>query len=393
MRSKAALLWDESFLWGLMAYRALEECGLDFTLINADDIRKGALSGRGLLYVPGGWASNKLKALGEEGARAVRDYVSHGGAYVGVCGGAGLATGEGLGFLAIKRKPLRERVPSLSGPVRLRLTPHPAWAGVEEPVFNIWWPSQFVCGDESVRELARFESAAGEAFSSDLGVGDVGPSGWDELEERYGLNLDPEKMAGDPLVLEAEFGRGKVLASLVHFDTPGDENGALVLKNLWQYFGAGESENKGPRRTGKPSGETFALVEELFNFGLRNFLWFQRGPLIQWRRGIRGLEYYTLYVLVRELSSYVPNPGGEKMKSLGEDLAVFAEKAKRLLMLERLALQRGERITFSEAEDPDVLKLRDELFSRSKSYGGFFKDIINKVDALLYERLKAGQHS
>jgi hypothetical protein len=188
-------------------------------------------------------------------------------------------------------------------------------------------------------------------------------------------------------VLEGAFGRGKVLASLVHFDMPGDRNGAIVLKNLWQYFGAGGSENKDPRRAGKPSGEPFALVEGLYNFGLRNFLWFRRGPLIQWRRGIRGLEYYTLYALVKELSSCAPSPGGNELKSLVEDIAVFTEKARRLLMLERIALQRGERITFSEATDPDMHKLRDELFSRSKSYGGFFKDLLNKVDALLYERL------
>ena len=38
-----ALLWDESFLWGLMAWRALREAGLPFDLLRFEDVRKGEL--------------------------------------------------------------------------------------------------------------------------------------------------------------------------------------------------------------------------------------------------------------------------------------------------------------------------------------------------------------
>jgi hypothetical protein len=61
-----ALLWDESFLWGLMARRALTEAGLPFDLLRSEDIRAGALSRYRMLFVPGGWASNKMDALGEQ---------------------------------------------------------------------------------------------------------------------------------------------------------------------------------------------------------------------------------------------------------------------------------------------------------------------------------------
>ena len=37
-----------------------------------------------------------------------------GGSYLGFCGGAGLATMDGMGLLNVKRKPTKERVPSLS---------------------------------------------------------------------------------------------------------------------------------------------------------------------------------------------------------------------------------------------------------------------------------------
>ena len=55
-----ALLWDESFAWGLMARQALTEAGLPFDLLRSEEIRGGALSRYCMLYVPGGWASQKL---------------------------------------------------------------------------------------------------------------------------------------------------------------------------------------------------------------------------------------------------------------------------------------------------------------------------------------------
>jgi len=119
-RSGAALFWDESFLWGIMARRALQKAGLPFDLLRAEEIRKGRLDPYSLLFVPGGWSSNKMKTLGEKGAEAVRNFVASGGSYLGFCGGAGLATLDGIGLLNIRRKPTSERVPSFSGRIRLK---------------------------------------------------------------------------------------------------------------------------------------------------------------------------------------------------------------------------------------------------------------------------------
>ena len=90
---RVALLWDESFLWGLMAYKALKNASLPFELIRAEDIRNGCLDKYAVLFVPGGWASNKLKALGDRGIGAIRNFVREGGNYLGFCGGAGLEAG------------------------------------------------------------------------------------------------------------------------------------------------------------------------------------------------------------------------------------------------------------------------------------------------------------
>ncbi|MDA8090048.1 MAG: BPL-N domain-containing protein [Nitrospiraceae bacterium] len=406
MSSKAALLWDESYLWGLIAYRALKKLSLDFSLITSDEIKHGALDGGRLLYVPGGWASNKFASLGNEGAQKIKEFVKNGGSYIGVCGGAGLATSEGLGLLDIKRRPLNERVPSLSGKIRAKIvSAHPFWNGLKghSPLFNIWWPSQFKIEDPSIKVIASFDGPSPGAFSSDLNVGSV--RDWDALEAEYKLNLNPGRMRGEPLALEGAYGAGRIFLTLIHPDTPNDPNGEGALKNLWEYLGGERSEGKGKeiKKTvffpGRQNGngilkrKLLAPVKELFDLGSRNFLWFKDGWIVRWRRGVRGLEYFTLYELVKELARRVGQAPASveqqvEIESLIPELRGFTEKAGRLLMLERLALQRGEALTFSKASDPDMAVLREKLFSNAKSHGGRFKELLDKVDRVLYGYLK-----
>ena len=65
----------------------------------------------------------------------------------------------------------------------------------------------------------------------------------------------------------------------------------------------------------------------------------------------------------------------------------FVEKAKRLLVLERYAMQNGH-ITYEKCNDPEIQNIRTELFSGSKRHGGMFKELIEKVDNLLFSLLK-----
>ena len=230
-----ALLWDESFIWGLMARQALMEAGLPFDMLDSEEIRRGALSRYRIIFVPGGWASNKMAALGDQGQAEIRRFVENGGSYLGICGGAGMATEEGLGLLPIVRKPTAERVPSFSGGIRLSCTDHEIWRGVENPCFSAWWPSQFQNGERDIRILATYEEARTDAFSADINVVAGEIIGWPDLERKYGILLNPARLYGEPAVLEGCYGSGRVILSLIHFDTPGDPNGAVVLRNIWDY--------------------------------------------------------------------------------------------------------------------------------------------------------------
>lgn len=428
IESKVAFLWDESFLWGLMAYKTLKALSLPFDLIRSEDIRNGYLKNYNMLFVPGGWASNKLKALGDRGVEEIKRFVYEGGNYFGICGGAGLATMDGLGLLNIKRKPTKERVPSFSGRIYLNIKEHTAFSlqpsayGLQ-PIFHAWWPSQFVVGDKDIDILATFGDALPDAYSSDLNVGDIRKNGnWKKLEELYGINLDPERLKGEPAVVEGRFGNGKVLLSLIHFDTLGDENGAKVLINIWEYLGGSYSKALGLRLKAE---KTFSLMptaskktiayslqpsafktlllycSEIIDFGIRNFLWFWRTPIIlQWRRGVRGLEYNTLYVMAKEIAELEKQQSNRvaEQQEIKENNSIlirdycsttllqycsdFKEKALRLLMLERKAMQRGI-ITYEYSDNPEIQDLRKELFGNSKSHGGLFKKIIDRVDSFL----------
>jgi hypothetical protein len=415
-----AMLWDESFLWGLMARQALREAKLPFDLLRSEDVRRGALSHYRMIFVPGGWASNKISALGDQGMGEIRRFVAGGGHYLGICGGAGMATQGGLDLLPVKRKPPSERVPSFSGPIRLCCAGHAMWREIGTPVFSVWWPSQFQVDDPNVEVLARYEEAQPEAFSADINVTAGESIGWPGLEQRYGILLDPSRLHGEPAVLEGRFGLGKVVLSLVHFDTPGDRNGAIVLRNLWGPPSSwsppdsptGMKRNPGrccdavPKSILDSVEEIHAAIAELIATGRRNFLWHWRDPLLlQWRRGVRGLEYSTLAAMIGEIRRGLNHPDAgpdrrsavadkidplqweEGLKEILGRLIPFCEKAKRLLIRERSYMMNAA-LSPVECPDAEITRLRRELFASAMNHGGDFKRLIDPMDRLLYQLIK-----
>ena len=80
-----------------------------FRRITAEDIRKGTLKDTDVLVQPGGSGSKQAAALGDDGCRAIKDFVGAGGGYVGICAGAYLASSEYTWSLGIMNSRVVDR--------------------------------------------------------------------------------------------------------------------------------------------------------------------------------------------------------------------------------------------------------------------------------------------
>jgi hypothetical protein len=237
-----------------------------------------------------------------------------------------------------------------------------------------------------------------------------------------------------------------VLLSYLHFETPGDAAGHRVLLNMIGYLRGApadrEAASKAAVKTRAAVGrglwrapapapasapEAAAAIEraaaaatgpqadvaalagslaeaaaQLLEFGRRNFLWFQRNDwLLQWRRGVRGIEYSTLYAMLRQLAELAgkdaaarrddrPATGGidsEMLARLNELVTSFVEDAPSLLMLERRAFGHGP-LSPLMTEDPQIAALRKRLFSTTKRCGGLYREIVDLADAVLLPLLR-----
>jgi hypothetical protein len=110
--------------------------------VTADEIRAGQLRDCQVLIHPGGSGSQQGKALGEEGRAKVREFVSSGGGYVGICAGAYLATCDydwSLGILDAKVLD-RQHWARGTGDVDIGLSPRgQALLGIEKPRTTIYY--------------------------------------------------------------------------------------------------------------------------------------------------------------------------------------------------------------------------------------------------------------
>jgi glutamine amidotransferase-like uncharacterized protein len=62
--------------------------GLTVVFVDAEDINQGGLSGMELICIPGGDMYVYSQSLGQSGIDNIREFISYGGGYIGVCGGA-----------------------------------------------------------------------------------------------------------------------------------------------------------------------------------------------------------------------------------------------------------------------------------------------------------------
>lgn len=426
---RVAFLWDKSFLWGYLAANSLRDLGFSFDLLTAEDVRNRGLDGYQVIVVPGGWASLKSEELGPLGRDELRRYVWGGGGYLGICGGAGLAlqVDEGLSLLPVTRKPMAERLPNFSGSILVRPTgSHPLWWGLQGKVsLRVWWPSQFELVDpKSIQILGRYGLPEEDFCVSDLNVCDTETAGldWKSLERDYQINLDPVRLLDEPAVLEGKYGKGRVVLSYPHLETPGDASGNLALFNIWYDLldTCGSGDGGDPDRVNLPGVVQVKRVsldrarriareaEELVALGENCGLWSWRSPwLLKWKRGIRGAEFGTICVLLQGLANELARTGGiatdsttpsykkieSQFEKLGELWRLFQSKGRALVEEECRSLREqtgndGKELT------PRVRALRTEIFDcvqcyGSSSYGGLYRQLLDHIDTLLLGALLA----
>ncbi len=413
-----AVLWDQSFLWGLFVYDALNSGNIPFDVISSSDVRKGKLRKYRLLIVPGGWASQKIELLGDAGALEIRSFIHQGGQYIGFCGGAGMAlSGKNtLNIVPVKRLPLKERLPSASGEVTIK------WTVTKEGLFessetlntSIWWPAQFKPGKiPSVEILAVYEKVGNNLWVADIPFSDASDVDISEFEALYGINLDPHKyLLGRPAIIEANFGKGHLFLSYPHLETPDNHDSRCFLTKLVEKYSSDLSIKLSsrqeeyipafvaihPRHT-KRIGKMVDRVNELIDYGITHFLWHWRMPwLLGWRRGVRGLEYSmlstSLAFLHRSFQALEVDTAANQTNELDEELSNleslvddFCHKSFDLLRCERFFLAKKVLPKLGKVNSR-IDPLRKYLFGTGMNHGGLCKIVFDKLDKLLLFTIK-----
>jgi hypothetical protein len=438
-----AVLWTQSLVWGLLCVDTLSVLEVPFRLISASEICADCLDSFRILIVPGGWAAHKVRALGETGRLKIAGFIEEGGSYIGFCGGAGLALSSppSLYLTPIRRMPLSERLPSASGEIHICGTlSHPAWENLPARIpVSVWWPSQFRLAPGCRAACLGSYADPGVGFQvADLRVCDIGESaGWEQLEQAYGINLDPARIKGHPAIIEIEKGKGRLVLSYAHLETPGDGLGNRLFFNILNYLhdASGvstlrceKSANSSPPGLGAKQGSSPLTRQErseaqsdsrypasgiskakqaaadLIAFGEANLLWNWRNPwLLNWRRGIRGLEYGTLYVALcymadlEHKSAAEPDPGSalaaccanwpQRTQELEEKTLEFCALAKLLLFEEKMDAGMGPVSKIGKVNER-VDPLRRTLFGKKMNHGGLCGSLFDLIDGMLLDLIR-----
>jgi len=394
---KLALLWDESHLWGLLAWRGLCALGARPHLLRTTDVTAGALDRLQprVLVVPGGWAGRKAQALGEAGRAAIRRYVKAGGTYLGFCGGAGLAlhnqgpTAPLLGLCELRRKPASRRLPNCSGHVHCRL--HVPQYPASEAVLPVWWPSQFDLADTTVHILATYQRPGPDFWVADLPLDDIAPDDLSAWEATYGINLHPRWLEGDPCILSAPFGAGSAILSYAHLETPNSPQANALLAALLDLPEAPippwDIRQVTPVWEDSALAQMLAAVQGLIALGERHFLLTWRTSwLLGWRRGIPASHITTLLAMLSTALSLPVSPSTRRWWHSQSPRCLelcqkLCEETARYLVQERRSMTQNP--SSPECGGSARTSMRQRLFGPFPGYGGMYGQILQILDELL----------
>ncbi|MFV0422261.1 BPL-N domain-containing protein [Oleidesulfovibrio sp.] len=412
--SSIYILWDASYIWGLLAWRTAQSLSLPYRLVRGEEIAQGLLSGKppALLLVPGGNARMKSVALGDAGMQAIRDYVEQGGAYLGFCGGAGLGLSgsEGLGLCPWGRAKFTDRMQHfVSGHIQANVQAShdlvPQSIGKEPPV-PIWWPGRFApeeTGDVEV--LATYTTPCDDFWVADLPLDTLPPGTFSEWESLYDIRLRPTFLEAQPCILSGRYGKGRYVLSYTHLETPDSPVANQWLLHIIKSLSGVEApksnvpswdlENQPAVWQDGDLIRARAIFDDIVTIGRNHCLFFKRNSwLIGWRSGIPGANLNNLYSAIVtavsthptvESKAYWQNHHSEFMRKL----ELFHEGVKGYLLAERLAMTLSK--TFPETVSRESLRnQRAALFGPPMDSGGLYQELLDTLDELLYLQLPHG---
>ncbi|ATD80283.1 Biotin-protein ligase, N terminal [Desulfovibrio desulfuricans] len=412
-------------------------------------------SGRAsLLLVPGGNARLKAAGLGDDGIRAVRRWMEEGGNYLGFCGGAGLALShaapqQGLGICPWGRAAYPERLHHLiSGHARVRVCDNgefsfrppprpnsvspkkqqaaaapaartcpgagkaagrvsarclPLSAGTERPPsLPVWWPGRFAAEDNSgVHVLASYDAPDADFWLADLPLQSIPPHIFGQWQELYGVNLLPDFLKGQPLVVSGRHGRGNYVLSYSHLETPhSPDANAWLAQLLHQLTGLEPDRADVPLwqlrhpchawpEDSAPLLNALRHMRDLLDLAVEHHLFFARTHwLWGWRTGLPGAACNNLHAALCTAASLEPSATAlaywRVVRPRFSDLADrFAAGAEGYFLACRLAETLSPSL-------PDAVNRRGldcqrhALFGHPMSGGGLMEELLDITEELVF---------
>ena len=409
------VLWDHSYLWGLLLCRGLTALGAKIRPVTCAEAASGALwrDPPRALFVPGGFARRKFAALGPSGAAAVRDYVAGGGIYCGFCGGAGLALShpDGLRLCSWTRRAFTDRLDHLvSGHVRLRLDPDSRLIPPDAPptlAAPVWWPAGFAPPadgpDPDVAVVAAYAGAEADLLLADIALGGMSEALLGDCRERFGVELTPAFLDGGACMLSGSHGQGRYVLSHAHLETPDSPQANAWLSHLLSVFTLGDAFGRHvpawnptaePVRFDDPHlAAARQAMDAAIAAGRQTRLLFLRNSwLLGWRPGMPGFSLSNLAAMLAGASSLPPTQAARAYWSdVGPDFAArmqsFAHRLEMFFPARRLEITLSLVDRPAEA-DPDLVAERRELFGQGPGGGGLCGELTQALDGLLLRLLQ-----
>lgn len=427
-----AILWDASPLWGHLVLNTIIQTGLPYQIITAKDCQEKKLEQENIkiLIVPGGSGRQKANMLGEQGILAIRHFVENGGAYLGFCGGAGLALADGLGICPWGRDFYNGRTEHrISGHIYCDLSQDSLIPkDMEKASLPVWWPGRFQEPSEEeyladpekkkVRILARYREMGEDLYTHDLPVKKLPPEAFDDWENLYGIRLRPKLLDGQPAIIAGDFGKGQYILSYSHLETPDSPEANKIFAYMLRQILANEDSSKltakGAAFEAVGTGlcknilntqeftptwintdfqtswpilrELKGQLDELFKLGVDLQLLFPRTSwLYGWNTSVHGSQLNALRIALSRALVLPPIDEREdyllkKGVNFAENMLLFIHGTKNWLLARRLC----DSLSENEGIAPEIMEAqRRELFGMLMYGGGRCGELITWLDEFL----------